>query len=170
MTTTPSANLSFSTAADSASSRQALRQRAESEFQKKPDLSPQQIAALSPEAVRQMLHELQVHQIELEMQNEELRRAHLELDAARERYFDLYDMAPVAYCTVSEPGLILEANFTAAALLGMTRGALVGRRLTSCIFKDDQDIYYGLRQQLLASDQPTRCRSEERRVGKECVP
>ena len=154
MTTTPSANPSFSSAADSASSGQALRQRAESAFQKSTDLSPQQLAALSPEAVRQMLHELQVHQIELEMQNEELRRAHLELEAARERYFDLYDMAPVAYCTVSEPGLILEANFTAAALLGMTRGALVGQRLTTCIFRDDQDIYYGMRQQLLASDQP----------------
>ena len=104
-----------------------------------------------------MLHELQVHQIELEMQNEELRRAHLELDAARERYFDLYDMAPVGYCTVSEPGLILQANFTAAALLGMARGALVGQRLTTCIFRDDQDIYYGMRQQLLASDQPALC-------------
>ena len=147
--TTPSGN-----AADSASAGQALRQRAESAFQKKTDLSPQQLAALSPEAVRQMLHELQVHQIELEMQNEELRRAHLELDAARERYFDLYDMAPVAYCTVSEPGLILEANFTAAALLGMARGALVGQRLTTCIFSDDQDIYYGMRQQLLTSDRP----------------
>ena len=154
MTTTPSANPSFSSAADSASSGQALRQRAESAFQKSTDLSPQQLAALSPEAVRQMLHELQVHQIELEMQNEELRRAHLELDAARERYFDLYDMAPVGYCTVSEPGLILEANFSAAALLGMSRGALVGQRLTTCIFRDDQDIYYGMRQQLLTSDRP----------------
>ncbi len=150
----PAANPSFSTAGDSASSAQALRQRAESAFRKKPELSPQRLAALSPEAVRQMLHELQVHQIELEMQNEELRRAQQELDAARERYFDLYDMAPVAYCTVSEPGLVLEANFTAAALLGMTRGVLVGQQLTSCIFKDDQDIYYGLRQQLFASNLP----------------
>ena len=55
----------------------------------------------------QILHELRVHQIELEMQNEELRRAQAELDAVRARYYDLYDQAPAGYCTLSEPGLIL---------------------------------------------------------------
>ena len=57
-----------------------------------------------------MLHELRVHQIELEMQNEELRRTQVELDVSRARYFDLYDLAPVSYYTVSEAtGLLLEA-------------------------------------------------------------
>ena len=89
-----------------------------------------------------MLHELRVHQIELEMQNEELRRAQAELDAARARYFDLYDLAPVGYCTLSEQGLILEANLTAATLLGVARGALVKQPFTRFILKEDQDIYY----------------------------
>jgi len=57
--------------------------------------------SLSPEETRQTFHELRVHQIELEMQNEELRTAHAELDAVRARYFDLYDLAPVGYCTIS---------------------------------------------------------------------
>ena len=89
-----------------------------------------------------------MHQIELEMQNEELRRAQVELDAARARYFDLYDLAPVGYCTVSEEGLILEANLTAATLLGVARGALVKQPLTRFILTEDQDIYYLHRKQL----------------------
>jgi hypothetical protein len=71
---------------------------------------------------------LQVHQIELEMQNEELRRAQEELEASRARYFDLYDLAPVGYFTLSEQGLILEANLTGAGLLGLGRRDLTSSR------------------------------------------
>ena len=93
------------------------------------------IDALSPEEIRQILHELRVHQIELEMQNEELRLAQAELDAARVRYFDLYDLAPVGYFTVSEKGLIIEANLTAAALLGVARGKLVNQPISQFILR-----------------------------------
>ncbi len=113
--------------------------------------------ALSPEKTRQMLHELQVHQIELEMQNEELRAAQVELDASRARYFHLYDLAPVGYLTASESGLIEEANLTAANLLGTTRGALVGQPLSRFILPQDQDIYYLHRKQLFATDNPQEC-------------
>jgi PAS domain S-box-containing protein len=89
-----------------------------------------------------LLHDLQVHQVELEMQNDELRLAQAELDAARARYFDLYDLAPFGYCTLSEQGLILEANLTAATLLGVARGALARQPITRFIRKEDQDIYY----------------------------
>ena len=105
----------------------ALRIQAESLARRREALSPFIADSASPEALREALHELQVHQIELEMQNEELRRMHLELDTGRARYFDLYDLAPVGYCTLSEKGMILEANFTAATLLGVNRGALVGQ-------------------------------------------
>ena len=97
---------------------------------------------MSPEEAGRTLQELQVHQIELQMQNEELRRTQGELDAARARYFDLYDLAPVGYVTVSEEGLILEANLAAAHLLGVERGVLVKRRLTSFILHECQDIHY----------------------------
>jgi PAS domain-containing protein len=83
-----------------------------------------------------------VHQIELELQNEELRRAQAELDIARARYFDLYDLAPVGYCTISEQGLILEANLTVAALLGVARSELVKQPISRFILKKDEDIYY----------------------------
>jgi len=109
---------------------------------------------LTSEEMRQALHELRVHQIELEMQNEELRRAQVELDAARARYFDLYDLAPVGYCTVSEQGLVLEANLTLATLLGLTRGELVGKPWTRFLHKEDQDLYYQRRKKLFGTAVP----------------
>ena len=89
-------------AVPSKGSGQTLRRRAEDVFQEKAAGMPGNLEALSPDEVRQMLHELRVHQIELEMQNEELRRAQAELDASRARYFDLYDLAPVGYFTLNE--------------------------------------------------------------------
>ncbi|MFZ4535554.1 PAS domain-containing sensor histidine kinase [Propionivibrio sp.] len=151
-------------AALSATSGLALRQRAESIFREKSAPSPDSFDALSPEASRQMLHELSVHQIELEMQNEELRRAHEELrraheelDASRACYVDLYDLAPVGYCTVSENGLILQANLNAATLLGVNRGQLVKRPIFQFIFSEDQDIYYLHNKQLIATGEPQSC-------------
>ncbi|MCX5970470.1 MAG: PAS domain-containing protein, partial [Coprothermobacterota bacterium] len=108
-------------------------------------------------AVEELLHELRVHQAELETQNEELRRTQLELDATRARYFDLYDLAPVGYCTLSEQGLILEANLAAATLLGVARGALVKQLITRFIHKENQDIYYLHHKQLFQSGEPQAC-------------
>jgi PAS domain S-box-containing protein len=124
----------------------SLRERAEAITGADKRPSPE---SMSPEEAARTLEELRVHQVELQMQNEELRRAQVELDAARARYFDLYDLAPVGYLTVSEKGLILEANITAARLLGVERGALAKRRLTSFILPEDGDIYYLQRKQLL---------------------
>lgn len=115
-----------------------LRRRAEELLWK----NPADLAAVPPEEIGRVLHELQVHQIELEMQNDELRKTQLELEVSRIKYFDLYDMAPVGYFTVSEKGLILEANLSASEMLGVERGRLAGQPLTRHIVPEDQDIHY----------------------------
>ncbi len=104
--------------------------------------------------VAQTLHELQVHQIELELQNEELRRSQVALDAMQARYFDLYDLAPVGYCTLNEHGLIVEANLTATTLLGVPRGAMVKQPISRFIHSDDKDLYYMHRKRLLDTEDP----------------
>ncbi|MFT5232599.1 MAG: two-component system cell cycle sensor histidine kinase/response regulator CckA [Candidatus Krumholzibacteriia bacterium] len=131
------------------------RKHAERLAREKFSQSPENFESESPAEMRQTLHELLVHQIELEMQNEELRRAQLELDDARTRYFDLYDLAPVGYVTLSKKGQVLEANLTAATLLGVTRSA-INRQLpiTKYILSDDQDIHYFHRNQLFDTGVP----------------
>ncbi|PTN31326.1 PAS domain-containing hybrid sensor histidine kinase/response regulator [Desulfonatronum sp. SC1] len=131
-----------------------LRKRAEKQAG---GMEPVSLPAHSPEAIQQMFHELRVHQIELEMQNVELRRVQAELDAGRARYFDLYDLAPVGYVTVSEKGLILEANLTAVTLLGVNRAALVMQPISRFIFNEDQDIYYLHRKKLFESGEARTC-------------
>ncbi len=133
--------------------QQDLRQKAEKISLEKSVLSQENLEIMPPNEIRQMLHELQVHQIELEMQNDELRQTQIELDAQRERYFDLYDLAPVGYCTLSEEGFILEANLTAAILLGISRSKLVGRLMSGFVHKEDQNNYYLYRKQFFRSDE-----------------
>lgn len=116
----------------------ALRQRAEVAALEEAALSPAEPGALSPEETLRMMRELRVHQIELDLLYDEFRRTQLELDAARVRTFDLFDMAPVGYCTVDEGGLILDANFAAAELLGLARGALVNQNISRFVVDEDQ--------------------------------
>ncbi|WP_296494981.1 ATP-binding protein [Rhodoferax sp.] len=113
--------------------------------------------SLEPLNATQLMHDLQVHQIELQLQNEELRRAQVALELSHARYFDLYDMAPVGYLTVAADGLITEANLCAAGLLGVVRSALVKRPLSRFIVKAHQDNYYRCRRQLLETGQAQSC-------------
>ena len=131
-----------------------LRHRAEEIAPDRADQLPECIAALSLDETQRLLNELRVHQIELELQNEELRRVQLELQASQTQYFDLYDLAPVGYVTLSEEGLILQANLAAAVLLGVPRGQLVKQRLSRFIVRDDEATYYGHRKQLLETGAP----------------
>lgn len=141
-----------------------LRLRAENKAEKEGNVWGSAGAPLSVEEAREVLHDLRVHQIELEMQNEELRRTQVELEASRERYFELYDLAPVAYLTVSEKGLILEANLTSALLLGEERSALVGRSFTRFIRPTSQDTYYRHRKTVVEDGAPQTCEIEMQRA------
>lgn len=116
--------------------------------------SASELKNLTTEEMRRLLHEVKVHQAELEMQNEELRRTQHELEISRERYFELYNLAPVGYLTAGEDGLILDANLTAARLLGVVRATMLRQPLSGYIHSDDQDSYYLLRKQLLEHGSP----------------
>jgi PAS domain S-box-containing protein len=116
----------------------ALRARAEKQARDEPSV----LASLTPEQIESTFHELHVHQIQLEMQNENLRATQAELEKARERYVDLYDSAPVGYLTISEQGLILSANLTSVHLLGVERSRLLKMPFTRFVEKEDQDSFY----------------------------
>jgi chemotaxis protein methyltransferase CheR len=108
--------------------------------------------------VHRLLHELQVHQVELEMQNEELSRTRDELETLRSRYFDLFELAPVGYLTLSEQGLIIEANLTATNLLGLARDELIDQPFNRFILDNEaQDLFYLLRKQVAVSGKPHPC-------------
>lgn len=103
----------------------ALRRLAEEALGRR---APMPAAGSTEADMRRMVHELQVHQIELEMQNAELQDASAEIEALLEAYTDLYDFAPVGYLTLNRLGEIQKANLTAAKSLGVDRSTLMGKR------------------------------------------
>ncbi|WP_028581780.1 hybrid sensor histidine kinase/response regulator [Desulfogranum japonicum] len=132
-----------------------LRQQAEARLFEWEKLLP---APLDLESSRRLLRELRVHQVELEIQNEELRRFQEELEESRNRYKNLYNFAPVGYLTIDAAGLIVEANLTAAALLGVEGGTVVGQPITRFIFPDDQDVYHHHRAAILETNERRSCK------------
>src|SRR5512143_3163806 len=116
----------------------ALRQKAEEKLR----TQIERLQKLSSQDIRDLVHELGTHQIELEIQNEELRRAQEELEASRSRYSELYDYAPVGYFTFDARGLLQEVNLTAAQLLGAERGWLLNKPFVRFIAEaGDREIF-----------------------------
>jgi PAS domain S-box-containing protein len=113
---------------------------------------------LDPKMVRRLVHELQIHQIELEIQNKELEEIQQELEASKNRFKDLFDFAPVGYMTVSDKGLIVEANCTAASLLSVVTETMVGQSFSRFILFEDQDIYYHHRAAIFETAEPQTCK------------
>lgn len=105
-----------------------------------------------------LLHELRVHQIELEIQNRALREAQDQLELSRDRYAELFEFAPMAYLTVEEDGRIIEVNLTASRMLGLDRPALIGRRLQTVVGLADPLAFRSVIR--LASESKQECRSE----------
>ena len=115
-------------------STEALRAAAEARLTPSAEVPAQSYEAL--------LHELQVHQIELEMQNENLRLSHIELEASRDRYVNSYEMAPVGFVTLNRDGVIIAANLTCAALLQEDRAKLLKHRFDTCVVRQDVERWH----------------------------
>jgi PAS domain S-box-containing protein len=111
-----------------------------------------------------LLHELRVHQIELEMQNEELRRMQSELIASRDRYADLYDFAPVSYFTITWGGVILECNLTGAKLLDTPRKKLINRLFAQFIADEEKDRWHRFFCQARQNADKQSCETQIRRA------
>src|SRR6185369_10291052 len=89
--------------------------------------------------LERVVHELQVHQIELEAQNQALREAEGQVEESRGQYVDLYDFAPIAYCTLDREGVVLKINLTGASMLGKERSRIIGKPFLSLVKFDDPD-------------------------------
>jgi PAS domain S-box-containing protein len=113
-----------------------LRAAAEAQLAATPETAPER-------PVADLLHELRVHQIELEMQNETLRKTQSALEESRDRYLDLYEFAPVGYLTLSAEGTIEAINLTGVTLLGRERKALLHHRFAACVAPEDRDAWQG---------------------------
>ena len=133
--------------------RRRLREQAEAVLRKMPPTVP----TPPTDEVKNIVHELRVHQAELEMQNEELRCAQLDLENSRDRFARLYDFAPVGYLTLDAGSVIHEANLTAARLLGLDRRALVRKKFSSLVAGKSQDDFYRHFQQVFAHADRQHC-------------
>ena len=134
-----------------------LRRQAEDEVKGNFRDIPASLEALSPEESGRLLHQLRVYQVELEMQNEELRRTQMELEASRALYFDLYNLAPFGYVIMDEWSLIRDANLTFARMVETERSELAKEPFTRFIAREDQDTYYLKRKQLWKTKKQDAC-------------
>jgi len=133
-----------------------LRMRAEALAKEKAGISHNG-GIIPPDELGRVFHDLEVYQIELEMQNEELRHAQVALAAARARYFDLYEFAPVGYLALSHQGLIEQANLSASAMLGFPRSEIITKPISRFIHPDDQDLFYLSRKRLFLTGSFENC-------------
>ncbi|HKI61958.1 MAG TPA: PAS domain-containing protein [Mariprofundaceae bacterium] len=106
-----------------------LRKRAEAKLAARGEPLPE----LSAYDSRELIQELRTHQIELEIQNEELRQSEQMLTEARDNFADLYDFSPVGYVTLSSKAIVLRANLTAACMLDIERSDLIGKSFSSFV-------------------------------------
>jgi PAS domain S-box-containing protein len=125
-----------------------LRQLAEASLTRRPS---RDLDALAPDEIRHLVHELEIHRVELEIQNQELQEARLANQASEERYRRLYEGAPVGFLTLDPEGVILMANRFASELLKLPRDRLLGRTLSSLVADRSQDRWYLARRALFES-------------------
>ena len=128
------------------------------------------LEAPSPEEVQQLVSELEVHRIELEMQNEELREAQQELEASRDRYADLYDFAPLGYVSLDKHGRIQEINLAATKLLGRERARVTGRPFVSYVAMEDKNTFVHHVRKCVEGQQPVTSEIDLTAKGGRSIP
>jgi len=133
---------------------QMLRRKAEELLKKKQKKADQPVDEAD---VKKLLHELQVHQIELEMQNEELIQANLKAEKALKKYTMLYDFAPMGYFTLDSEGSIIDLNFTGADMLGEKRFSLVNANFRLFIHEDSQVVFNKFLKKVFVSNVKESC-------------
>ena len=138
---------------DTLGSTRSLRDDAEKQLAR----SHKSSSDLKKQSAEELVHELQVHQIELEMQAEDLRKAKFALEESRDRFLDLYDFAPIGYLTLSDKGLIDEVNLTAATLLGVERSRLLKARFSKYIAETDVEVWHWYFINVLNQDEKKCC-------------
>ena len=109
--------------------------------------------------IKALLHDLQVHQSELEMQNEELRDMQFRLEESRDQYFDLFDNAPIGYFILDEKGMIINVNLTGCSMLGFDRNQVKGKPFSLYLPQDEQSsqIFFTYLKKAFQSEELTSC-------------
>ncbi len=116
---------------------------------------------------QKLIHELEVHQMELEMQNDELRSKQAEIEEARDRYLDLYHFAPIGYFTFDKTGKIVEVNLTGANLLGLPRPRLIGRPFTLFVEEEFTNSFHAHLKKVFSSEVPQTSELRIKQQGKQ---
>ena len=129
---------------------------------------PTDLAPLSPEEVLHLMHELQVKQIELQIQNEALQTSQAKEKSAALRYTELYDFAPVGYVTLNRTGAFIQSNLAGARVLGCDRTRLAGKRFSGFVAEVDQPVFQNFLQKVFAGDDKSSCEVTLRSTGAPC--
>ncbi|MBN1926263.1 MAG: hypothetical protein JW798_10530 [Prolixibacteraceae bacterium] len=135
------------------SDAQELRRKAEEKL----ETGKRKVEPLLEADVKKLMHELQVHQIELELQNEELREAYDAAEAALRKYTMLYDFAPIGYFTLNSEGSICELNFTGAEMLNEKRHSLINSNFKLFVSADSLPVFNTFFSKLYISDAKESC-------------
>ena len=138
-------------------SKVRLRAEAEAIVQNKVSQLHHEIEGMSINELKKMFEEFEIHKIELEMQNEELRDTQEQLSLSKEKYFDLYNLAPVGYITMNSDGIMTALNLTAARMLGVVSSSVIEKNFCMFISFEDQDKCYLYRKRILESGQTQSC-------------
>lgn len=135
-----------------------IEKSGDKKMKKKSEAKPAELAVPKLEDVQKLTHLLQVHQVELEHQNQELRIAHAELEASRNKYVNLFDFSPIPYFTLNQDGVIKEVNLSASKMLGIERKKIIGKRFSTYIMLGERDIFNSCIKNIFNSTEKHSCK------------